>query len=162
MSDAAIVLIHHYLAELHPATVNWLLDKTVSNSGRLKAKILDLADDISDLNCVVELVPDPDPVLRDIPVSENDIIITAEDFDTKRRTEFRLREVVADPTKWPVVTGGFPQEGFLAADGEEKIVINYDFSDLAYTGPRPTEIVNILNQTYSLVVIDFYGLSVVA
>ena len=73
----------------------------------------------------------------------HDIIITAEDFDTKKRTKFRLREVVADPTKWPVITGGFPREGFLAADGEEQIVINYDFTDLAYIGPRPTEIIDI-------------------
>ena len=54
----------------------------------------------------------------------HDILITAEDFATRKRTKFRLREVVSDPTKWPVVTGGFPQEGFLAADGDEKIVIN--------------------------------------
>ena len=87
----------------------------------------------------------------------HDIIITAEDFDTKKRTEFRLREVVADPTKWPVVTGGFPQEGFLAADGEEKIIINYDFTDLAYIGPRPTEIVDL---KFDLVVANDYKIQV--
>lgn len=87
----------------------------------------------------------------------HDIIITAEDFDTKKRTKFRLREVVADPTKWPVVTGGFPREGFLVADGNEKIVINYDFNDLAYIGPRPTEIVNV---EFDLVVANDYKIQV--
>jgi hypothetical protein len=87
----------------------------------------------------------------------HDIIITSEDFDTKKRTEFRLREVVADPTQWPVVTGGFPQEGFLAADGEEKIVINYDFTDLAYIGPRPTEIVDI---KFDVVVANDYKIQI--
>ena len=87
----------------------------------------------------------------------HDIIITAEDFTTKKRTEFRLRQVVSDPTKWPVITGGFPQEGFLAADGEEKIVINYDFTDLAYIGPRPTEIVDI---KFELVVANDYKIQV--
>ena len=87
----------------------------------------------------------------------HDIIITAEDFDTKKRTKFRLREVVADPTKWPVITGGFPREGFLAAAGEEQIVINYDFTDLAYIGPRPTEIVDI---QFDLVVANDYKIQV--
>ncbi len=87
----------------------------------------------------------------------HDIIITAEDFNTKKRTEFRLRQVVSDPTKWPVITGGFSQEGFLAADGEEKIVINYDFTDLAYIGPRPTEIVDI---KFDLVVANDYKIQI--
>ena len=87
----------------------------------------------------------------------HDIVITAEDFSTKKRTKFRWREVVADPTKWPVITGGFPREGFLAADGEEQIVINYDFTDLAYIGPRPTEIVDI---QFDLVVANDYKIQV--
>ena len=87
----------------------------------------------------------------------HDIIVTSEDFNTKKRTKFRLREVVSDPTRWPVITGGFPQEGFLAADGEEQIVINYDFTDLAYIGPRPTEIVDI---QFDLVVANDYKIQV--
>ncbi|NKB67738.1 MAG: hypothetical protein GKR89_11805 [Candidatus Latescibacteria bacterium] len=87
----------------------------------------------------------------------HDIVITSEDFETRKRTKFRLRELVADPTKWPVITGGFPQEGFLAADGEEKIVINYDFTDLNYIGPRPTEIVDI---EFDLVVANDYKIQV--
>ena len=68
-----------------------------------------------------------------------------------------MREVVADPTKWPVVTGGFPQEGFLVADGDEKIVINYDFTDLSYIGPRPTEIINV---KFDLVVANDYKIQI--
>lgn len=87
----------------------------------------------------------------------HDIIITAEDFSTGKRTDFRLRDVVSDPTRWPVVTGGIPQEGFLSADGDEKIVINYDFTDISYIGPRPTEIVEI---KFDLVLANDYKIQV--
>ena len=87
----------------------------------------------------------------------HDIIITSEEFATGERDEFRLREVVSDPAKWPIVSGGTPREGTLSADGEEKIVINYDFADLAYTGPRPSEIVDI---RFDLVVANDYKLQI--
>ncbi|MCC7265384.1 MAG: hypothetical protein IT369_23005 [Candidatus Latescibacteria bacterium] len=83
----------------------------------------------------------------------HNIIITTEDFSTGKRAEFQLRDVVADPTQWPVINGGFSHEGYLAADGDEKIVLNYDFTDLAYNGPRPTEIVKI---TFDLVLANDY------
>ena len=87
----------------------------------------------------------------------HDIVITAEDVDTGQRTDFRLRDVVSDPARWPVITGGAPREGALAADGDEKIVINYDFGDIAYIGPRPTEIVDI---RFDLVVANDYLIEV--
>lgn len=77
-TDAAINLIHQFLAEHQPGSIQWLLDKPVSNSGRLKAKILDLAQSFPALNCIVELVPDPDPVLKEIPTAEDIAIITAD------------------------------------------------------------------------------------
>ena len=87
----------------------------------------------------------------------HDIIITAEDIATGQRQEFRLRDVVADPARWPVVTGGAPRQGTLAADGDDKIVINYDFTDIAYTGPRPTEIVDV---KFDLVVANDYKIEI--
>jgi hypothetical protein len=87
----------------------------------------------------------------------HDMVITAEDADTGQRTQFRLREVVTDPARWPVITGGAPREGALVADGEEKIVINYDFDDISYSGPRPTEIVDI---KFELVVANDYLIQV--
>lgn len=77
-TDAAIDLAHQFLANLAPKAIHWLLDKPVSNSGRLKAKILDLATKFEDLSCDVELVPDPDPVLKTIPISSEDVIVTAD------------------------------------------------------------------------------------
>ena len=64
--------------EFQPGSITWLLDKPVSNSGRMKTKILDLTISTPDLNCLVELVPDPDPVLRDLPQAEENVIITAD------------------------------------------------------------------------------------
>jgi hypothetical protein len=42
-TDRAIALLGETLAALGPASVDWLLDKPISNSGRLAAKLRDLA-----------------------------------------------------------------------------------------------------------------------
>ncbi len=87
----------------------------------------------------------------------HDIVITAEDAVTRQRTTYRTRDVSTDPALWPAVTGGSPRGGALAADGGERIVINYDFNDLSYAGPRPTEIVDI---RFDLVVSNDYRIQV--
>lgn len=90
-TEAAIKIIHRFLAGFEPGKIHWFLDTPVSNSGRLKSKILDLAD------VEVELVPDPDQVLKQITVSEEHIIITA-DSGILDRCGFRVntaREIVA-------------------------------------------------------------------
>ena len=56
-----------------------------------------------------------------------------------------------------MVSGGAPKEGALAADGDEKIVINYDFTDIAYTGPRPSELVAV---QFDLVLANDYKVQV--
>jgi hypothetical protein len=43
-TDAALALAAARLTELHAASVHWLLDKPVSNSGRLAARIRELAE----------------------------------------------------------------------------------------------------------------------
>ena len=73
----------------------------------------------------------------------HDILITARDFDTGEQTVFGLEQVVREGSEWPAVFGGIPKTGFLAADGEELIVLNYDLGDPAYDGPDATEIVSI-------------------
>lgn len=77
-TDAAIHIIHKFLVEYLPGKLRWLLDKPVSNSGRLKAKILDLADEYPSLKVEVELVPDPDILLKEIACTDIDVIITAD------------------------------------------------------------------------------------
>lgn len=46
----------------------------------------------------------------------------------------------------PLVEGGFRRLGFLAADGQERINIRFDFSDENYTGPEPSEIDRVIIQ----------------
>ncbi len=87
----------------------------------------------------------------------HEIIITTEDPATGRREEIRQRAMVTDPARWPVVSGGFHHEGFQSADGEEKIVISYDLTDISYTGPRPSTITEI---TFDLVVANDYRIQV--
>ena len=62
----------------------------------------------------------------------HDVQITVKDFDTGQETIHTLAEVVRQGTEWPAVVGGFDREGYLAADGAERIVLNYDFTDPAF------------------------------
>jgi len=60
----ALELIGELLAELAVHHVLWLLDKPVSNSGRLKTRIREHAEEL-ELPWSVDAVPNPDRVLRD-------------------------------------------------------------------------------------------------
>ena len=73
----------------------------------------------------------------------HDVRIVARDFETNEKQVFKLQDVVRPGSEWPVVFGGFRRRGFLAADGAERIVLNYDFNDPAYIGPDPTSIVDV-------------------
>ncbi|MBN2137427.1 MAG: DUF434 domain-containing protein [Sedimentisphaerales bacterium] len=59
----ALELIGSFLKEIDPAEVTWLLDKPVSNSGRLRKIMADLAKE-NPWPWQVELVLSPDAVLR--------------------------------------------------------------------------------------------------
>jgi hypothetical protein len=69
----AIEAIAETLNHINPSHVTWLLDKPVSNSGRLKKIITDYAAK-NDLNWNVNLVPSPDRLLID----SDDIIATSD------------------------------------------------------------------------------------
>jgi hypothetical protein len=58
----ALELIGRTLAELGPGSCHWYLDRPVSNSGRLKTAMEELAT-ARGWDWRVELVPDPDPLL---------------------------------------------------------------------------------------------------
>ncbi len=87
----------------------------------------------------------------------HDIIIEREDFQSGMRNQLSLAQLTSDPTRWPVIEGGFQEEGFLSANGRQKIIINYDFTDPAYTGPDPTEIVKV---TFDLVLANDFRVQV--
>jgi hypothetical protein len=63
-TEQAVQLIGDHLAQWHIAQAHWLLDAPVSNSGRLKARLLDQARS-NHWSWDVELVADPDRLLRD-------------------------------------------------------------------------------------------------
>lgn len=60
----AIHAIGVTLASYAPASVGWLLDRPVSNSGRLAAMLREAAEE-HDYPWTVEVVPDPDPLLAE-------------------------------------------------------------------------------------------------
>jgi hypothetical protein len=62
-TDAALALVGQALADWQPASVKWLLDKPVSNSGRLAQRIRELAA-ANDWAWEVELVFNPDAALK--------------------------------------------------------------------------------------------------
>ncbi len=69
----ALRLIGESLAGWRPAECVWLLDKPVSNSGRLKGILCEIAGE-QGWNWRAELVPDPDADLR----SSNEIVASAD------------------------------------------------------------------------------------
>jgi hypothetical protein len=73
----------------------------------------------------------------------HEVRIVSKDFETGGTRVWTLQEVVRPGAAWPIVFGGFRRSGFLAADGPERIVLNYDFNDPAYIGPDPTAIIEV-------------------
>lgn len=69
-TEEAINLVGIALKDLQVKSVKWYLDQPVSNSGRLKTKLLELSRK-NDFNWEVELVFDPDKVLA---ISTNVVI----------------------------------------------------------------------------------------
>ena len=57
----------------------------------------------------------------------------------------------------PLIEGGFQRRGYLAADGNEQIVISYDFNDRSYAGP---DLADIERVTVELVVANDYRIEV--
>lgn len=76
-TDAAVVLAGSRLAELGAVAVHWLLDKPVSNSGRLAARLRELAEQHG-WPWTVEAVFNPDADLiaaRDVVVVSSDAMV---------------------------------------------------------------------------------------
>lgn len=69
----AVETIAQALSKLKPAQVTFLLDRPVSNSGRLKTLITQYANQ-NTLNWTVELVPNPDKIL----IETNQLIATSD------------------------------------------------------------------------------------
>ena len=96
-------MIGNALGRLGPASVHWLLDQPVSNSGRLAAKITDLAEQ-ANWPWTVQVVFNPDAAI----VASSSIAITSDSAILDRverwadfKTYLLEREV---PDAWIVVT----------------------------------------------------------
>ncbi|HEX8492299.1 MAG TPA: DUF434 domain-containing protein [Pyrinomonadaceae bacterium] len=72
-TEKAIRLIGEALAVLNPASVEWLLDRPISNSGRLSARIIELAREHA-WPWTVEVIFNPDTTL----ISSDKIIVTSD------------------------------------------------------------------------------------
>ena len=87
----ALCLLGDFLHRHEPAAVHWYFDRAISNSGRLRALMLELAAE-KGRPWSVELVPNPDPLLKH---SEH-IVVTADSaiLDTGVRWVNLARQVV--------------------------------------------------------------------
>ncbi len=98
-TEPAISLIGATLASWNLGQTHWLFDRPVSNSGRLRALLLDMAAQAG-WPWSVELPLDPDPILADaeVPVATSDSVI----LDRCGRWVNLAREVVAKriPEVW--------------------------------------------------------------
>ena len=72
-TEQAIVLVGQVLQELEVKTVKWYLDQPVSNSGRLKTRLMEISRE-NNFNWEVELVFDPDKVL----VKSEQVVISSD------------------------------------------------------------------------------------
>ncbi len=76
-TEEAILLVGKVLKSLKVKSVKWYLDKPVSNSGRLKSRLLEIGRN-NDFNWDAELVFDPDKVLiesQNVVVSSDGMIL---------------------------------------------------------------------------------------
>ncbi len=73
----ALTAIHTALDALNPSGVIWYLDRPVSNSGRLRKLIEEISLDYSGFKTEVQLVADPDPILKELR-GNDPITITAD------------------------------------------------------------------------------------
>lgn len=100
-TDRAVQLIGEHLAQRHVAHAHWLLDAPVSNSGRLKGRLLDQARS-NHWSWDVELVADPDRLLRECA----HIVASADSgvLDAALRWTNLAREVISSrvPNAWIV------------------------------------------------------------
>ncbi len=69
-TGAALEFVFKALDRLKPARVIWYLDKPVSNSGRLKGVIAEVAKGFANFKTEVRLVQDPDPLLKKLAGTE--------------------------------------------------------------------------------------------
>lgn len=72
-TESAILLVGKLLEGLEVQSVKWYLDQPVSNSGRLKTKLLEVSESYG-YNWEVELVFDPDKVL----VKSKNIVVSSD------------------------------------------------------------------------------------
>lgn len=72
-TESAIILVGKALKELEVESVKWYFDRPVSNSGRIKTKLLEISDD-NGFNWEAELVMNPDKVL----VASSKIVVTSD------------------------------------------------------------------------------------
>lgn len=97
----ALRLLGEALSEGHMSSCRWLLDQPVSNSGRLKTTLRELAEENS-WNWEIELVPDPDPILIDcagiVASADSQILDGAARWFDLAGTVIRTRV----PTAWVV------------------------------------------------------------
>ena len=123
-------------------TVNTALDMF---NGDLLAGSLASGQSAVPLTAIAVVLGDdsPDDGEGGAALFSHDVRVTSRDFATGKVTVQTLSELVRPDSEWPVVFGGFRRRDYLAADGSELIVLNYDFEDPAYVGPDPASIVRV-------------------
>ncbi len=114
-------------------------------SGDLIAGSLTAGQSSTPTNAIAVILSDDSPEDGEAGAAlfRHDVRIVSRDFETGLETMSALQEVVRAGDEWPVVFGGVDRSGFVAANGLERIVLNYDFADPAYIGPDPTSIVKV-------------------
>ena len=104
----------------------------------------------------------PDDGVGGAALFDHDVRITTRDFETGQESVWRLADVVRPGTEWPTVFGGFGRTGFSTADGDELIILNYDFTDPGFLLPPETGLdeTNIIDVEFDFVVANDFKIDI--
>ena len=104
----------------------------------------------------------PDDGVAGAALFDHDVRITTRDFETGQDVVWTLADVVRPGSEWPQVFGGFERGGFTTADGDELIIVNYDFTDPGFQFPPETDLdeTNIVDVEFDYVLGNDYKVEI--
>ena len=133
-------------------------------SGDLVAGNLTSGQSATPLTAIAVILSDDSPAdgVAGAALFDHDVRITTRDFETRQEAVWTLADVVRPGTEWPQVLGGFQRAGFTTADGDELIILNYDFTDPGFLLPPETGLdeTNIVDVEFDFVLANDFKVEV--
>ena len=134
------------------------------NNGDLVAGNLTLGQSGTPVKAIAVILSDdsPDDRVGGAALFDHDVRIRTRDFETGQEATWTLSDVTEPGANWPDIRGGFDRAGYKTADGEELIVLNYDFTDPGFRFPPETDLdeTNIIDIEFDYVVANDFRIAI--